>query len=107
MLSLSESGFEADCGCCGVLVSKDASIILACSRGGLIHKSKHYPKGIASRSFIAAAILIKAGFTNVAHVNGGTGSGPRYQFQELAPVARFILVVWLVQSPCVLAEEQT
>lgn len=56
---------------------KDKPIILACGKGGLIHESKYFPKGIASRSFIAAAILIKSGFLQVAHVNGGTGEKPK------------------------------
>lgn len=69
---------------------KDAPIIVSCSKGGLIHKSKYYPKGIASRSLIAAAILIKAGFTNVAHVNGGTG-----EISKLNSMDRNILLEFL------------
>ncbi|GMH39241.1 hypothetical protein BSKO_07139 [Bryopsis sp. KO-2023] len=69
---------------------KDKPIVLACGKGGLIHESKYFPKGIASRSFIAAAILIKAGFLQVAHVNGGTGEKPKVNSMDRNYLLEFI-----------------
>lgn len=55
------------------MFSFENPVIVACNQGGNIAGSRYFPKGIASRSLIAAAVLIKAGFKNVAHVNGGVG----------------------------------
>ncbi|KAL2318158.1 hypothetical protein Fmac_032034 [Flemingia macrophylla] len=52
-------------------IDKSAKIIVACSSGGTLRPSQNLPQGQQSRSLIAAYLLVRNGYTNVFHLEGG------------------------------------